>query len=468
MRIVYLFLIMTLSPCLSMAIEVDSLRGILRSFYFPEKDLIVRTYHDGVSVSSPDQPTSEKRIFIKKWTFNEAWSNFYFDKGELFMVHQLNGSIFRVRHDSLVVTDRIEYLKMFLEAKPFIYDSSFYMIGGYGLWSVRDKLVRVNELHHWEPVLLGKGGAAVKETEIFPGMFGGQAIVSGDKLYVFNGRGVNMADPLENPLLKDVWRFDFIAKTWSNLGELNEELFFELRESYGAINLEDRYLIFKKQKALIELFPEENRVVLYRHTLISGEVMNTDFSRLPAFYRKGRVYFYRNYQQSKNLPEEKRTYELTSVPVEAFYGARIGEAVFYKESWSWLKSPVLWIISAAVFITGVGGFFYSRKPGFKPELTDTGIRYRGKHYDVPSVNLAVLKKLYDSQGPVSSQEIMEIVQNPNLQYSHNNRVKNDVIRQLNIQLQSILNTGEEPITMTSSETDKRYKWYELKRGLFQG
>jgi hypothetical protein len=451
-----------------MASGIDSLRGILRSFYYPERDLIVRTYPDGISVSSPDQPLSEKTRFIKKWSIDEAFSNFYFDEDELYMVHQLNGSIFRISNDSLELIEKMEHLKMFIEAKTFIYDSSFYTLGGYGLWSVRDKLVRVNEFHRWEPVLLGKGGKTAKASELFPGMFGGQAIIAGNKLYAFNGRTINIADPLENPLLKDVWQFDFAQKTWNNLGKLNEDLFFEVPERYATIKLQDTHLIFKKQKALIELFPEDNRVVLYEHTLISMEVMNSDFFRLPAFLRKGRIYFYRNYKPAKNLAEEKRTYEFTSVPVEAFYGARIGEDVFYKESLGWLKSPVLWIISAAVFITGVGGFFYSRKPGFKPELTDTGIRYRGKHYDVPSVNLAVLKKLYDSQGPVSSQEIMEIVQNPNLQYSHNNRVKNDVIRQLNIQLQSILNTGEEPITMTSSETDKRYRWYELKRGLFQG
>ncbi|MFZ9981082.1 MAG: kelch repeat-containing protein [Cyclobacteriaceae bacterium] len=468
MRQFYLILLLIFPTCLTMASGIDSLRGIMRSFYYPERDLIVRTYLDGISVLSPDQPSSEKRRFIKKWSIEEALSNFYFDKDDLYMVHQLNGSVFRVINDSLEVIEKMEHLKMFIEAKSFIYDSSFYMLGGYGLWSVRDKLVRLNEFHRWEPVLLCKRGKNTKASELFPGMFGGQAIISRDKLYVFNGRTINMADPLEKPLLKDVWQFDFVNKTWSNLGALNEDLFFEVPERYATIKLQDRHLIFKKQKALIELFPQDNRVVLYEHTLISMEVMNGDFFQLPAFLRKGRVYFYRNYNSAKNLAEEKRTYEFTSVPVEALYGARIGEDVFYKESWSWLKSPVLWIISATVFITGVGGFFYSRKPRFKPKLTDTGVRYRGKHYDISLVNLTVLKKLYNSQGPVSSQEIMEIVQNPNLQYSHNNRMKNDVIRQLNIQLQSILNTGEELITMTNSETDKRYKWYELKRGLFQG
>lgn len=459
-------MIFNLCAWVSLASGIDSLKGIMRSVYFPEKDLIVRTYADGVTISSPDQPLKEKKIIIKNWTFDEAFSFFYFDKDELYMVHQLNGSIFKVGEEGLELVEKMEYLKMFIETNPFIYDSTFYMYGGYGLWSARERLLKINESNRWEPVVLGKEVLNDTEVESPPGVYGNGAIISGNRLFIFNGRTVNVADPLENPSLADVWRFDFIQNTWSKLGKLNEEIFFELPESHATIDLGDRFLLLKKQKGLIELFPEENRMVLYQHTLASMDIMQSEFLRLPAFHRNGRIYFYRYYEPSKNEASEKRTYEFTSVPVKALYGAKVGEDVFYYEKWRFVKSPMLWLITGGALILGVFGFIYFRRSETKVEILDSGIRYRGTTYEMPAINLAVLKRLYDSEGPVSSQEIMEIVQNPNLQYSHNNRVKNDVIRQLNIQLQSILNTNEELITMTSSDADKRYKWYELKKERF--
>ena len=81
--------------------------------------------------------------------------------------------------------------------------------------------------------------------------------------------------------------------------------------------------------------------------------------------------------------------------------------------------------------------------------------------------MKVLKKLLESDSQVPSGEIMDLIQNPNLKYAHNNRVKNTVIRQLNLQLRAILNIKEDLITSVAAPEDKRYRFYTIDKVWFR-
>lgn len=94
--------------------------------------------------------------------------------------------------------------------------------------------------------------------------------------------------------------------------------------------------------------------------------------------------------------------------------------------------------------------------------------YRSVLHELDAHQSAVLKRLLEADDMVSSNELTAIIRNPNLQYSHNNRVKNEIVRELNLRFKSILNIKQELITSTVSEQDKRYRWYRIDRTYFKG
>ena len=448
-------------------VSIDTLRGMMRALYIPLKDSILMTYLDGYSFSSPDNPGVGKRYRIENWTEVNAFSYFYINRNkELLMVDYVDGSIRRIHGEQIDSARGAGYPKMFIETNLFQDDSNVYLYGGYGFWSARNRLVRISEDYRWEPVpfRLSKGSAAVSQHP--PGLFENQVLIVNKQAYIFNGRVVNPEEPLEKPHFKEVWAFDLDKQVWRRKGPINPDLFFEIPHTRALIPNGDRGYILRDEKGVIELVPEKNKAVIYQHTLVSNEILQSEQWRLRPFHRKGKIYFYRNLNPTQNLPFDQMSFQLKSVDIDKFLGAKVGEENFYKEDWFSLGDWRFWTIALLLvfFLT------YRLSRGIETksrlELTENGLRYRSTEYDVQPLHLTVLRKLYEADGPVSSNDIMEIVQNPNLKYSHNNRVKNEVIRQLNIQLQSILNTSDEIITSTASDTDKRYRLYYLDKGRF--
>ena len=60
---------------------------------------------------------------------------------------------------------------------------------------------------------------------------------------------------------------------------------------------------------------------------------------------------------------------------------------------------------------------------------------------------------------VATKSILNIVENPNLSYPHNIKIKDQFLRELNLKLSTIFNTSYNPIIVRKSKTDARIKEY---------
>lgn len=467
-RLVILLILFFLSLVpLRAQVPIDTLKGMLRAIYLAPKDSILRTYPDGYSMCSPDDPINEKRYTIKNWSESNLYSYFVVTgNNELLMIDWVDGTISRIRGNEVDSTGSIKNQKMFIETNVFQDQSDVYLYGGYGFWSARNRLVKVGDDYNWEPVITTNASSGKTDKKYPPGAFENQMLVINQEVYLFNGRTVNPEDPLEKPHFDEVWTFDFKKRSWQKKGRINLKLFPGTPQARILIPLADRAYIFRDEKGVVELFPQQNKAVIYNHSLISIEVFRSELWRLAPFYRNGKIYFYRNLHPASTRTFDKMEFELKSVSIPEFLGQKTGEENFYSEDWKLLNDWRFWSVMLILVTYLTYRLSGGIKTGPRLELTETGLRYKSKDYEIPPVHLTVLKKLYEAGGPVPSAEILRLVENPGLQYSHNNRVKNEVIQRLNIQLQSILNTKEELIRLTSSESDKRYKWYELRRDRF--
>jgi hypothetical protein len=63
---------------------------------------------------------------------------------------------------------------------------------------------------------------------------------------------------------------------------------------------------------------------------------------------------------------------------------------------------------------------------------------------------------------VTTKSILNIVENTNLSYPHNIKIKDQFLRDLNLKLSTIFNINYDPIIVKKSKTDARIKEYCFK------
>jgi hypothetical protein len=68
---------------------------------------------------------------------------------------------------------------------------------------------------------------------------------------------------------------------------------------------------------------------------------------------------------------------------------------------------------------------------------------------------------------VPNSELLELVEQKGVHFSHNIRVKNDVLNQLNLKLKAILQVDTNFIIFKKSDTDSRLKVYRLNKQYFK-
>ncbi len=462
-----IFLIwLTGTSCMAQ-VRIDTLHGLIRAFYLPEKDLMLRTYQDGISLTPVDQPDAVERRKIRGWKINHALGEAFLIGEDLITVDFASRSIYRIAGDSLQVRENLPHERMTINGRMIRHDSTVYMSGGYGLWSARQPLLNIHPSdHRWNPVVIGDGTAS--SGPIPPGLHETIFLSQGDHAYLIYGNMVDPIRPLEKPVNDQVWSFDFTTHRWKTLGALNREVFGTEPVAYWWIPVDDHTILFPTTKAILDLYAKENRVDLYHHTVFSFEVMYEDQNRFPAFFRKGNIYFHREIGNPvDSLVTDPRPVEFASIPLNRFFGKKIGTYSFHTGGVE-LSDLIPYIAAALALAGAVFGYRFTRRKLTSAVLTGSGIRYRGDLHQMEPLTLAVLEKLLHAPGPVSSNELLQIIRNPELKYAHNNRVKNEIIRELNLQLRSIFNSNEDLITSTASDQDKRFRWYRLDRSKFGG
>jgi hypothetical protein len=96
-----------------------------------------------------------------------------------------------------------------------------------------------------------------------------------------------------------------------------------------------------------------------------------------------------------------------------------------------------------------------------------GILYLGKAaINLEENELKVLRHLL-KKDDVPNSELLDLVEQKGVHFSHNIRVKNDVLNQINLKLKAILQVDTNFIIFKKSDTDSRLKVYRLNKQYFK-
>jgi hypothetical protein len=153
------------------------------------------------------------------------------------------------------------------------------------------------------------------------------------------------------------------------------------------------------------------------------------------------------------------------VPESAFLKNPIREEPLYTNTgFPWKP------MGAVLGVAGLLGLFlFGRKRYLernKVVISRKGVRYGRQPLDFSERARAILELLLRNPEGVYSQQILDLVENPDLNPAHNIKVKNQLIDNLNFRLKSLLALEEDPIKSFRSPQDKRIKIYRIQTSYF--
>ena len=345
----------------------------------------------------------------------------------------------------------------------FVRNDTLFRHGGRGFWEARNFFTFFsNQTFEWEIV------RPVKGDEFPPGLFLHQAHLYEDDIFIFGGFTINPSDPNREDFNEVVWKFNFKEQSWARLGKLSPAVlattFGQEKWRYFDITkvskYKDRYLT--TQQWLYKINLSENKMsYLPAKPLIKRIDPREPYEH---FIYKDHIYFY----EQENNHISRQDLVIIRVPLSVVADASAPYDEFYvpetTSGWYW----------ALLCIPGLTAFMFFRKKVAtkytvidKAIISEAGLRYKRVDYFLSATSCKLLQLLLSEKEDVPSSRIMEITSRPGLDYPNQVRLKNQVIRSLNLELRSIFRTNEDLIRQTSSAVDRRIKCYTIDKSFFE-
>jgi hypothetical protein len=160
--------------------------------------------------------------------------------------------------------------------------------------------------------------------------------------------------------------------------------------------------------------------------------------------------------------------DLMAIPIEKFLGKSILKKPFIDQNILETYFPYFITLLSILIASALVYFVMKFMPKKLNVIHDkNGILYLGKAaINFEDTELKVLKYLLKNDN-VPNSELLGLVEQKGVHFSHNIRMKNDVLNQLNLKLKAILQVDTNFIIFKKSDTDSRLKVYRLNKQYFK-
>lgn len=449
----FVFLLLLLS---SFILRADNLRLALFgntniTYVKPYIYLLEKTHYRKIKIpelteSAPIYFKFLDSTYYKKFNPSDFTINLINEK--LYITQNLGGLVYEVRGNELVRIDHSYEHKMQINSPQFVYDNRIFRFGGYGFWSARNFFtyfdINSKEWENYSPV---------QGDQVPPGLFDVSQFKSGDDVTFFNGITINPFDNLKFERTQDIWHFNLKSKTWENKGKT--ALFFG--NNLQNFQYDNYYVAFTDERRIVRVNFIDDSYEIFENEAVSSK-LSTQFK---PFVENGRIYYFAIDHSTGDI-------ELVSLPIDKFLGKSISKASFIEQNiWAKYSTSIIALIVLLISTLTLYLFFKFRPRKATSIKDKDGILYLGKAaINFEENEMKVLRHLLKFND-VPNSELLELVEQKGVHFSHNIRVKNDVLNQLNLKLKAILQVDTNFIIFKKSDTDSRLKVYRLNKQYFK-
>ena len=362
-------------------------------------------------------------------------------QNEVHFLYPSGGLVYRIENDTIKRIDHSFDHNMQYGTSVFEHEGTIFKYGGYGFWSDRDFFTYYDKtLMEWEvyhPI----------KSEIIPkGRYGHYYIKDHDKFHVFGGTRTDPDNRRKKIDYNEAWSFDFKNKEWLFLGTHDK-----ITEPFMRVPYQNKLLLLKTNGMTVIDIDSNTRAV-YEHSPISAQITENH----KVIYHNAKFYLL--------ITNTTGSY-LNIIDEAEFFGETIEQSNFYKNQAYWLKRGGIFFLVMLIIIL----IFWLIKKNFvsrnKIKLLDNGLRYHLKFTEFDQESMAIIRLLLNEE-EVSSSKILQIVEKPQYSPAHNERIKVQKIKDINIKISALLRSNEDMITSFKSSQDRRIRLYKIHRENF--
>lgn len=363
-------------------------------------------------------------------------------KEEYYFINNASGLVYKVQDNDLRRVDNSLDNRLLKDSYMFQHNDTIYRYGGYGFWSQRDFIIYFDEtIREWE--IYNTNNNSYSPAGSYKGVY----FKNKNDVYFIGGQKVDEKNKLESIDNQDVVKFNFKTKSFEYLGKLNFNF-----DVYSLIVKDDEGFVINNGSQIAYIKPIENKVLLYDKTPIQLNLKNYQ-EKVTNNYFFDESYFLEVFS---NQNFETNFFKISK---SDFFNNNIEEFKLYDRSIEdSINLSTLFLIIIFIILILIT---YDRYRFNMILLSADGIIYKRVLNKLNKKEIDVIVKLINNE-VITTKSILKIVENPNLSYPHNIKIKDQFLRELNLKLSTIFNTSYDPIIVKKSKTDARIKEYCFK------
>lgn len=388
-------------------------------FIFYGKNYFNIYSYDGTLKNSffvSDEILNDLKPNIEEVSFSKRFKIFTKEFDNIKIVSVGGGQVYKVDNDTLKREDFSFNHKMSFGSAVFVKNDTIYKFGGYGFWSSRNFFTYFdNSSKEWE-------FHASNSLLLPPPIHNFNYRLFDDEFIITNGYSPNVNTGIKNQIVSDIWKYNFTDRKWDNLGVSN------LPKYDNIIEIDKDVFYARKLKKMDFIFVDYLNNIFY-----DVETANTSIpiNGLNSIIKGDTLYAYK---EGNFLKKPYRELIYTS--------KRIGstEKRIYLRSIELINGLGLSSFTLVALLISIILFLKYRQ-NQKPRITQLGLRFKGTSYDMIESEKKIIEAII-SKEEVMSQEVYDLVENDNLSYPQNNKIKNDTIKKINYKLEKVLGIKE--------------------------
>lgn len=363
-------------------------------------------------------------------------------KEEYYFINNASGLVYKVQDNDLRRVDNSLDNRLLKDSYMFQHNDTIYRYGGYGFWSQRDFIIYFDEsIREWE--IYNTNNNSYSPAGSYKGVY----FKNKNDVYFIGGQKVDEKNKLESIDNQDVVKFNFKTKSFEYLGKLNFNF-----DVYSLIVKDDEGFVINNGSQIAYIKPIENKVLLYDKTPLQLNLKNYQ-EKVTNNYFFDESYFLEVFS---NQNFETSFFKISK---SDFFNNNIEEFMLYDRSIEdSINLSTLFLIIIFIILILIT---YDRYRFNMILLSADGIIYKRVLNKLNKKEIDVIVKLINNE-VITTKSILKIVENPNLSYPHNIKIKDQFLRELNLKLSTIFNTSYDPIIVKKSKTDARIKEYCFK------
>ena len=367
------------------------------------------------------------------------------------------GGVLLFENDSLYRVDNSFKHRMQFNSSIFTYNGRVYKYGGYGFWSHRYFITVFDpETHEWEFVPFTK-------SDSYPiGRQDAIVKVIDNNLYMFGGTAMDESNGIVKYPLNDIWKFDLKNGIWTELGKITIES--DGLSEFPLVDLEESILVCNEaEDVMLKIDLKNNKISTYgRNSFLRKIFAQSKDPRFEMFYFENRFFaFFKSNNELNQI-------DLVSRNSDEIFGNLISQTKLYESANKHYKNLIIFFPILFLIIFIIYRIDREKVKRKKIILRKGELFFKGQRIEMEPLSIKVLNYFINSEDSVSSNEIMDWINKPQLDYSYRTRLINETLYKINYTIKNVLKIDSDTITVKKSKLDKRLKVYSIDKTLFSG